>query len=104
MSLEDSAFTPMPRKAIKFNQTLIESRSDLNWRSSHQDRVDIFWYKDAAGCFEKFVRVCFGAQIVIQSQIITAGISFSGLCSFPSVWNQLYPVFIHVPSPEVYEN
>lgn len=84
MLLEDSAFTAMPRKAIKFNQAQIESRSNLNLRCSHQDPGDIFWYEDAAGCFEKF---CFGAQIVIQNLIITAGIPFSRLCSFPSAWN-----------------
>lgn len=103
MSLEDSAFTIMPRKAIKFNQTLIESRSDLNWWVHIKILLTFFCSKDAVGCFEKFAHFCFSVQIMIQDQIIAAGIPFSGLCSFPSVWIRLYPVVSRVPSPAVDE-
>lgn len=60
------------------------NRLDLNWRSSHQDPSDNFWYKDTAARFKKYMLVfCFGAQILIQNQIIAAGIPFFQTLLFP---------------------
>lgn len=89
-------FTLKPRKAIEFNHRLIESRSNLHWKSERQDAGDIFWYKDALAAYE----ICpffsfnftFLASMCRSCPRIRLSVLASGPLSFPSVWNRLYSV------------
>lgn len=83
MSLEDSAFTGMPREAIKFNQTQIETDWILIGEVHIKILVTIFGTKTRQPALRNVLVFCFGAQILIQNQIIAAGIPFFQTLLFP---------------------
>lgn len=47
-----------------------------------------------AGCFEKFAHFLFGAQILIQEEIITAGIPFFQTLDFPHLSGPDFILFL----------